>query len=268
MKNIQLLLIYIIFSTGCSDSNTKVIDLSNIYNKYGVEGGFLLKSLNDDKVYYYNEEHCKQGYLPASTFKIVSSIIGLETGVVTGIDYAMPWDSINRQMDAWNQDHTLATAFQASCVPCYRKLVDEIGVQPIQDYVRKFDYGRMDIESTNLTDFWLKGKSRITPYEQLDFLTDLFKQNLAIKPSTYHVINEIMILAQSPDGIIMKGKTGLSLIDEGQSGWFVGAIERPDGEKFIFVNHITASSNDISIKGFIQARKKIVGEVLKEMKVF
>lgn len=268
MKNIQFILICIIFSTGCTDSNTKEIDLSSIYNKYGVKGGFLLKSLNDDKVYIYNEEHCQKGYLPASTFKIVSSIIGLETGVATGINYAMPWDSVTRQMDAWNQDHTLATAFQASCVPCYRKLVEQIGVEQMQDYVRAFDYGRMDIQSNNLTDFWLLGNSRITPYEQLDFLTDFFKQKLQVKPSTYHVVNEIMILAQSPDGIIMKGKTGLSLIGKGQSGWFVGAIERPDGEKFVFVNHILASQDAISVEGFMQARKKIVGEVLKEMKVF
>jgi len=143
-----------------------------------------------------------------------------------------------------------------------------IGVGAVQEHIRAFDYGRMDVQSNNLTTFWLKGNSRITPYEQLDFLTDFFQQKLNLKPSTYHTVNEIMTLVQSPNGIVMKGKTGLSFTEKGQSGWFVGAIERPDGERFIFVNHITSSASSVSSESFMQARKRIVGEVLKEMKVF
>ena len=143
----ELAIVFFIFSSllSCNEEQTKDLPLKKIYEKYEVEGSFLLKSLNDGKVYVYNKKNAQKGMVPASTFKIVSSIIGLETGIATDENYPMTWDSIPRRFNAWNQDHTLYSAFQTSCVPCYQKMVAEIGLEKVQDWVSRLQYGKMDI---------------------------------------------------------------------------------------------------------------------------
>ena len=80
------------------------------FEEYGVKGCFLLYDVKNDLYQIYNSNRCEQGFLPASTFKILNSLIGLETGVITGEDMVIPWDGVTRSVEEWNRDHTLATA--------------------------------------------------------------------------------------------------------------------------------------------------------------
>lgn len=253
--------------TNCSSDSEKEIDGKSIYDNYQVEGGFLLRSLSDNKVYVYNSNYCQKEFLPASTFKIVSSIIALENGIANDKNYAMPWDSTNRALPIWNQDHNLESAFASSCVPCFQKMVGEIGLSKMQEGVQQLNYGKMDIQANNLTTFWLTGRSTITPYEQLDFLTKLYRQTYPLKPSTYYNLQQMMVLATSPEGVVMKGKSGFAIENGIKIGWLVGFVERPDGENFVFVNQITSPVGKLSDEKFLQARKKIVGDILAQMKV-
>ncbi len=266
--SIGLLFSFLIGTYSCSPDQTKTLPLAGIYNKYAVEGSFLLQSLTDQKIYVFNENYAQKGFIPASTFKIVSTIIALETGVALDENQPILWDSIPRAIRSWNQDHTLSSAFSASCVPCFQHLVGQIGLLPMQDWVRKLDYGKMDIQQANLTNFWLRGQSEITPYQQLDFLKRLVQNELPLKPSTYTKINKIMTMVDDSTGIVIKGKTGMAILDGQNIGWFVGLLERSDGERFVFVNNITCKAGAISENKFMMARKKIVGEALKELGVF
>jgi len=263
-----LLTVSCLFSCA-DDSSSKVkdLDLENLYKNYGVDGCFLLQSLKDDQVYVYNSNRCEQGFLPASTFKIVNSMIALESGVAADENLLIKWDSVVRQVPVWNQDHTMKTAFQVSCVPYYQALAAKIGVSKMQEWVNKLQYGKMDVRNETLTDFWLKGKSEITPYQQLDFLARLAKKELPIKPSTVHKINDIMTIASDSTGMIMRGKTGWAIVGERSIGWFVGSIDRPDGERFIFVNNIESKLGAIPDNDFMMIRKSIVGEVLSTLDV-
>lgn len=255
------------FSCTNDSSKPKDLDLENLYKKYGVNGAFLLKSLKDGQLYVYNSKRCEQGFLPASTFKIVNSIIALEVGVAADENLLIKWDSIERQMPMWNQDHTMRTAFQSSCVPYYQELAARIGASKMQEWVNKLEYGKMDIRNETLRDFWLKGKSKITPYEQLDFLARLANKELPIKPSTVHKINDIMTIASDSSGMIMRGKTGWAIVGNRNIGWFVGSIDRPDGARFVFVNNIEGQTGVIRDNDFMMIRKSIVGEVLSALDV-
>lgn len=243
------------------------LDLEAVYFAHKVEGCFLLRSLGTDQLFVYNPRRCEKGFLPASTFKIVNAIIGLETGVVADAQHSFPWDSVSRSFEAWNQDHTLKTAFEVSCVPCYQSLARQIGVQQMQDGVRKLNFGQMDINSETLSTFWLRGNSRITPYEQLDFMTRFAQSELPIKPETEAIVKDMMILAQDQNGMVMRGKTGWAIVGDRNIGWLVGTIERADGEKFVFVNNVEAKVGSISDDDFMRSRKKIVGQVLQQLGV-
>lgn len=267
MKSI-LVVCSLLFLMSCGGSKEpSELLLDDIYKEYKVDGCFLLKSLTSGQTFVYNKERSRQGFLPASTFKIVNSIIAFETGVAMDENLLIKWDSVVRQVPTWNQDHTLKTAFQASCVPYYQKLAARIGTSRMQEWVNKLQYGKMDIRDETITDFWLKGNSKITPFEQLDFLERLVDNKLPIKPSTNHQIRSVMMIATDSLGTMMSGKTGWAVVGEKNIGWFVGIIERKDGERFVFVNNVEAKVGTIEDDAFMMCRKSIVGKVLHDLGV-
>ncbi|MGH1336156.1 MAG: penicillin-binding transpeptidase domain-containing protein [Aureispira sp.] len=265
-----LLLFLGIWLSACETSSTTIeenLDLKDLYEKEGVEGCFLLSALTSEQLYVYNPRRCERGFLPASTFKIVNAMIALETGVASDENMVIPWDSVTRQFQAWNQDHSLKTAFQASSVPYYQEIARRIGVERMQTEVERLKFGKMDIRKENLSSFWLTGKSVITPYEQLDFLTNFVKKELPLKPSTHQKMKDVMIMMSGEDGLVMRGKTGWAIVDDRNIGWLVGYLERPDGERFVFVNNIECKVGTVRDDVFMASRKRIVGEVLQRLGV-
>ncbi|WMX12880.1 MULTISPECIES: class D beta-lactamase [unclassified Aureispira] len=262
-----VLLVFGIAACTSPKEEHATMNLDELYKNNQVEGCFLLKSLNSDQLYVYNSNRCERGFIPASTFKIPNSIIALETGVAMDENLYIEWDSVVRKISAWNQGHTLKSAYQVSCVPYYQEIARRIGPMKMQEWVGKLQFGRMDIQKENLDEFWLKGKSEITPYQQLDFMERLVENKLPIKPSTAHKMRDIMLIASDSSGMEMRGKTGWGIVDEQNIGWFVGYVERPDGERFVFVNNVQAGINEIDDKTFMMCRKSIVGAVLKDLGV-
>lgn len=268
MKKKLLLLSFIATFFSCKNLDKPgALKLETIYDEAAVKGCFLLKQLNTGQTYIYNEELCVQGFLPASTFKIPNAIAALETGVALDENLLLKWDSIPRQVPSWNQDHNLKTAFETSCVPCYQEIAKRIGTSKMQEQINKLQFGKMDIRKETLTDFWLKGDSKITPFEQLDFLERLFDNKLPIKPSTLHHLRSIMTIATDEKGSLMLGKTGWAIVEDKNIGWFVGFVERKDGERFVFVNYIEAKIGTVAKEAFMMARKNIVGKVLYDLEV-
>ena len=153
-------------------------DFARYFETEKLVGSFLLYELKKDAYTAYRFDRCQTGFLPASTFKIANTLIGLETGVLRDENTLMKWDGVRRDIVAWNQDHTLRSAFQASCVPCYRELARKIGLERMQTFIQKARYGHMDIRTDNLDQFWLTGKSRISQVEEIDFLWRIHSGNV------------------------------------------------------------------------------------------
>jgi beta-lactamase class D len=270
MKLILMLLLLAIGMIACdspSKQENAIMELDDLYKKHQVEGCFLLKSLKSGQLYVYNSDRCEKGFTPASTFKIPNSIIALETGIASDENLRIEWDSVLRQVPAWNQGHSMKTAFKVSCVPYYQEIARRIGPVKMQEWVNKLQFGRMDIRKETIDNFWLKGKSEITPYQELNFMERLAKKELPIKPSTVHKMRDLMLIASDSSGLEMRGKTGWGIVGDQNVGWFVGYVERADGECFVFVNNVQAGIGKIDDKAFMMCRKTIVGAVLSDMGV-
>jgi beta-lactamase class D len=270
MKLFLMVLLLAIGLIACDETpkqENATMELDDLYKKHQVEGCFLLKSLKSGQLYVYNSNRCEKGFTPASTFKIPNSIIALETGIAVDENLRIEWDSVVRQVPAWNQAHTMETAFKVSCVPYYQEIARRIGPMKMQEWVNKLQFGRMDIRKETIDNFWLKGKSEITPYQELDFIERLVKNELPIKPSTAHKLKDLMLVATDSSGIEIHGKTGWGIVGDQNIGWFVGYVERPDGERFVFVNNVQAGIGKIDDKAFMMSRKIIVGAVLSDLGV-
>ena len=141
---------------------TEEPDLVRFFNN--VEGTFVLSNTETARTVCHNQERARTRFLPASTYKIPNTLIALETGVATGSNFPMAWDSTiaPRQPwwpEIWNQDHTLRTALTNSVVWYYQELARRIGAPRMQKYLDQFAYGNRNISGA-IDQFWLSGGLR------------------------------------------------------------------------------------------------------------
>jgi beta-lactamase class D len=263
MKYILLFFLVLLIFADCSHKTQLEYrpEFKIYFDEYNVEGSFLLFDFQKNTTLIYNKEKSHEEFLPASTFKILNTLIGLETGIVTGEDFVIPWDSVPRQIPVWNRDHNLASAFQNSVVPWYQELARRIGLEKMQLWVAKSNYGKMDVNNENIDLFWLTGKSRISPQEQLEFQKRLVKNKLPFSQSNIDLVKKIMILEETPN-YIFRGKTGWAVMNEKNIGWLVGYLER---DSKIYAYAICVESGDENISEFPKSRIEISHKIFKQL---
>jgi beta-lactamase class D len=195
--------------------------------------------------------------IPASTFKIPNSLIGLETGVITPTT-VFKWDGVQRWLPDWNQDHQLASAFKVSCVPCYQDLARKVGLKRMRHWIDTLAYPGMDIQAGNLDEFWLRGRSAISPRQQVAFLTRLAQRQLPLSLATQDTVESIMAQEQTPQWQLF-AKTGW---EQGavHRGWYVGYVRNGQGT-WVFATRLEAPAPDEKIFGPL--RKQITLDYLR-----
>ena len=135
----------------------------------GYASTLVVLDLDSGAITRHNPELARRRFSPCSTFKIPNSLIGLETGVIPGPDFVLPWDGTHYEIAAWNRDHDLRSAIANSVVWYYRELARRVGLARMKEYVERFSYGNQDL-SGGVDRFWLGSSLRISPEEQVAFL--------------------------------------------------------------------------------------------------
>ncbi len=241
------------------------IEFQKIIDAADVKGAILIYDLQNKNYYSNDFSWAKNGKLPASTYKIPNSIIALETGVVHDQNTIFPWNGERRFLKSWEEDLTFKQAFQRSCVPCYQEVARKIGVKRMNTYLEKFQYGNMQVDSTNLDSFWLQGNSRVNQFQQIDFLARFYQSKLPISKRTETTAKEMMILKKT-ENYVLRGKTGWSIVDDLHNGWFVGYVE--NGTKvFFFATNVAPVSNKFDQKKFQESRKEVTYKALQQLDI-
>lgn len=195
-------------------------------------------------VVYDPSENCFQIYgkelaltrrSPCSTFKIISSLIALENGIIEPDDSTRAWSGETFWNADWNRDIDFADAFHASCVWYFREVIDEIGAELMQEQLDRLGYGNRDISdwegrlNTNnhnrsLTGFWIESSLLISPKEQVEVLERIFGDDSDYSENTKRELMQVMLIPEQSDGnVSIYGKTGMGkahgrLAD----AWFTG----------------------------------------------
>jgi beta-lactamase class D len=214
------------------------------FREAGVTGSFLLCELDGDSCLRINPDRCAKRFIPASTFKILNSLIALEEGAVNGLDDTLRWNGRKHSIKSWNQDQCMRDAFQRSCVWYYQELSRRIGKKRMKAAVEASGYGNRDI-SGGIDRFWLDGALRISSEEQTAFLSRLWKETLPFSPEVQRTVKNLMLLEKT-DEYSLYGKTGTAVRSDKMIGWLVGFIES-HGTVYVYaLNLETPDSGDMS----------------------
>jgi beta-lactamase class D len=240
------------------------IDFGRHFQELGVEGSIMIYDLNNDRIYQHNPQRNATTFLPASTFKILNSLISLETGVISDELAVLTWDGIQRKVPEWNRDLNMREAIKLSAVWFYQVLARRVGHERMQKWVAQAGYGNQKIGTAEDIDkFWLKGELRITPQEQIQFLRRFYKNDLPFSKRSLSIVKDILIREQTPDYTI-RGKTGwVGFVDDviPQIGWDVGYLEKEKNVYFF------ATNIDIRNKKDPAARIELTRRCLKDLAV-
>lgn len=122
----------------------------------------------------------------------------------------------------------------------------------------------MNVDSTNVDMFWLEGKSKISQFQQIDFLKRFYEKKLLISSRTHSLMKGFMVIEENED-YKLSGKTGWSIRDGNNNGWFVGFIETEEGAYFFTAN--VEPVGEFNRNSFVQARKEVVHKALKQLEI-
>lgn len=222
--------------TGTDEPATE-LQLDNYFQ--GFAGAFVLYDRNNDRYVRYHPGRCAERFLPASTFKIMNALIGLETGVIPDENYVIKWDGTRYDTPAWNRDHTLKTAMQDSVVWYYQEVARRVGKDRMQSNIDAAEYGNQEIAG-EIDSFWLDGTLRISADEQVEFLKRLYVGELPFSQRSMTIVQNILVLEET-DAYRLHGKTGSGWADGLYVGWFVGFLEEKDNAYF-FATNLQSSS--------------------------
>ncbi|MFK7813659.1 MAG: class D beta-lactamase [Maribacter sp.] len=274
---IKYLLFAFLFVLSCSEKKKGVIteeakgsnqiqskEFLSLLEYADLKGAILIYDLQKD-IYYSNDfEWSSTGKLPASTYKIPNSIIALETGVVENDSTLFNWDGQPRALSVWEQDLIFRQAFHFSCVPCYQDIARRIGSERMNDYLAKLAYGDMKVDANNIDVFWLEGDSKISQFQQIDFLKRFYEKKLPISRRTDSIMRRMMVIEQNEE-YTLSGKTGWSIRNGHNNGWFVGFVETENGN-YLFTSNVEPVG-EFNRDLFVKSRKEVVYKALEQLEI-
>lgn len=249
------------------------IDWSNYFD--GINGTAVIYEPIENCYQIYNQELALTQRSPCSTFKIISSLIALENGIIKPKESVHTWSGEMFWNEEWNRDIDFSDAFRSSCVWYFREIIDEIGKDRIQENLNELGYGNCDISdwegrlNTNnnnpvLTGFWIESSLLISPKEQVEVMERIFGDNTDYSEETLDQLKQVMLLSEQDNaGISIYGKTGMGkaygiVIDS----WYTGFADTTDKRIYFCVYLGETDNRNVSSTKAKEIAIKIVSDYL------
>ncbi|MCW7753407.1 class D beta-lactamase [Desulfobotulus sp. H1] len=208
--------------------------LAELFHGRNIAGTLVISSQDGETVYVHNNERARTPCLPASTFKVLHTLIAMEEGVVADEREMLPWDGKHRGPASWNRDQSMETAFALSCVWFFQRLAERMDPEIYADYLKKTGYGNAQA-GPDVRSFWLDGDLRISAMEQIDFLKGFHARRYPFNMASYDLVERLMLVDQGETAII-RAKTGWVQKGQPEIGWYVGYVETSDNVWFFAMN--------------------------------
>lgn len=192
---------------------------------YGHAGAFLLQRDGAPPQTLHDDAWAAIPLRPASTFKVMLSLIALETGALRGADEIVKWDGKPYpHRPEWQKDMALREAMQTSSENYFGTLATHIGHERLAEWVKRVGYGNGRV-GTNPPRVWHDGVLTITAQQQLAFIDRLRRGDLPFSAKTIAAVKAAMLHSET-GGRRIYGKTGTHSDDDGTgNAWWIGWVE-------------------------------------------
>lgn len=259
------------FFISCNQNNVKQDkSLKKYFDENKLEGCFALMNNATGKFTVYNlSRYRDSSYLPASTFKIVNSLIGLQTGKIVNDSMVIKWDGVKRSVNEWNKDLSMYEAFRVSAVPYYQEVARRIGKDTMQLWLDSLKYGakvstdKVTIK-TAVDTFWLDNSLKVTPDQQVGLIKRLYFDQLPFFKVYQEVVKRAMLFEDNAN-YRLGYKTGWGTTEKGHAlGWVVGWIEE-NKHPYFFVLNVESPDKNYDMKA---VRIKMLKDILKQLGFF
>jgi beta-lactamase class D len=263
MKHWFILSTLIIAFAACSPNNVTIDNsLKKFFDDNNVQGTFGIYNNASGQFTIYNVSRFKDSaYLPASTFKIVNSLIGLETGKIRDEKMVIKWDGVKRRPE-WDKDLTMEQAFKVSAVPYYQEAARRVGRDTMQAWLDTLGYAsRYKKAVINKIDtFWLDNSVKITADEQLGLVKKLYFDQLPFQKRSMRVVKEVLVMEKNSN-YTLAYKTGSGTLENGSAlGWVIGWVEE-NRHPYFFALNFDAGHNTTVPAGGMDILKGILKQL-------
>ncbi len=239
-------------------------DWARAFEAEGAVGTFVLFNPETGRTERYNESRAETRFTPASTSKVFNALVFLDQGVVSDPDSVFAWDGVERNIPAWNQDHSLRSGIEVSAVWLFQRLALQVGRDGYDASFARQPYGNSAM-SDRLEMSWLDDTWQVSADEQVVFVDGLRRGTLAFSAEDQATVRDILPVLAEAGGRRLKAKTGWGGYDHADGrrvsiGWIVGWVEGPDGDRVLAMNAEAAPGGTFDIG---PGRLRIVRAILR-----
>lgn len=234
----------------------------------------LIADLSTGAMLLDQGEGCDTPTTPASTFKVPLAVIGFDSGFLADANNpVLPFQQGYADWggDEWRQPTDPRRWMDYSVVWYSQRITHALGAATLARYATAFSYGNADFAGdpgadNGLDRAWISSSLKLTPREQLAFVTRLFNRQLPVSAAAMESTIAILQPRSTADGWQLLGKTGSAFprkadgnLDRTRGwGWYVGAARKGD-TTLVFVR-LTQNDGTISGHGGIWTRDALLEE--------
>ncbi|WP_310604581.1 penicillin-binding transpeptidase domain-containing protein [Anaerosporobacter sp.] len=246
----------------------EIFDFEPYFNS--IKGCTVILDVETNTYYTYNMSMVEKQESPCSTFKIISTLLGLKYGIIDNKNSTMGYDGYEYSISEWNTDVTLENAFRTSCIWYFKNVINQVGQESVKRELEDLQYGNCDVSEWNGSDvnpsdslngFWLESSLKISPINQVQVIADIFEGNAGYKEVDVSLLKEIMLIKEMEnEGVKVYGKTGTRTVG---TAWLVGFAEK-NNKKFYYAIYVDDSPEKISGNKVKEIGFEILKDFLKD----
>lgn len=243
---------------SCTINNAKIDNnLKKYFDSSNVDGCFSFLNNQKGTVTVYNLKLDTVRLSTGNSFNILNSLIGIQAGKISNENTVLDTDS------AQKSDLTFKQAFHNSSTLFFQELARQIGKDTMQLWVDSLNYGNKNI-SDPVDSFWLNPHLKISPDEQLGFMSKLYFEQLPFQKYAQQMVQDQM-LQEDNTLYQISYATGTGIDEKDNSfGWVLGWIVE-NRHVYFFVTYLETPDKNTDLKA---TGIHISKSILKEMGFF
>lgn len=230
---------------------------------YGQTGTFLLQRDGARPQTLHDDAWSAKPLSPASTFKVMLSLIALETGALRGADEIVKWDGKPYpDRPQWQKDMALREAMRTSSENYFGALATRVGHERLAEWVESVGYGNGRV-GTDPPRIWHDGVLTVTAQQQLAFIDRLRRGDLPFSAKTIATVKAAMLESEI-GGRRIYGKTGTHSDHGSGNAWWIGWVEGPQGGASFTLGIDLSSMNDRTMQAALGKRIPLGKQLLRD----